>query len=78
MLEAMWKSVNNHIQDVHDGHSELYPECAHGPLDEDERDKEWLQPCKKHIVSSSVQTNSVATLNKEFVQFSLVFSIQGV
>ena len=42
MIEAMWKSVSNHIQDVHDGHSELYPECAHGPLDEDERDKEWL------------------------------------
>ena len=49
MLEAMWKSVSNHIQDVHDGHSELYPECAHGPLDEDERDKEWLQPCKIYI-----------------------------
>ncbi len=46
MLEAMWKSVTNHIQDVHEGHSELYPECAHGPLDEDERDKEWLEPCK--------------------------------
>ncbi|KAK2571601.1 hypothetical protein P5673_002962 [Acropora cervicornis] len=49
MLEAMWKSVSNHIQDVHDGHCELYPECAHGPLDEDERDKEWLQPCKIYI-----------------------------
>lgn len=46
MLEAMWKSVTNHIQDIHDGHCEVYPECAHGPLDEDERDKEWLEPCK--------------------------------
>lgn len=46
MLEAMWKSVTNRIQDIHDGHSELYPECAHGPLDEDERDEEWLEPCK--------------------------------
>ena len=46
MLKAMWKSVTNHIQDIHDGHSEMYPECAHGPLDEDERDKEWLEPCK--------------------------------
>ena len=49
MLEAMWKSVSNHIQDAHDGHSELYPGCAHGPLDEDERDKECLQPCKIYI-----------------------------
>lgn len=46
MLEAMWKSVTNHIQDIHEGHNELYPECAHGPLDDDERDKEWLRPCK--------------------------------
>ena len=37
------------VQDVHDGHCELYPECAHGPLDEDERDKECLQPCKIYI-----------------------------
>ena len=49
MLEAMWTSVANHIQDVHDGHNDLYPECEHGPLDEDERDKEWLQPCKKRV-----------------------------
>ncbi|XP_068723655.1 uncharacterized protein [Montipora capricornis] len=47
MGEAMWKSVTNNIRDVHDGHGELYPECAHGPLDEDERDKEWLQPSSK-------------------------------
>ena len=23
MLEAMWKSVTNHIQDIHDSHGEL-------------------------------------------------------
>ena len=26
---------------------ELYPECAHGPLDED--DREWIQRCKIHL-----------------------------
>lgn len=36
MLEAMWKSLTNHIQDVHEGHRELYPKCAHGHLDEDD------------------------------------------
>lgn len=46
MLEAIWKSVINHIQDIHDGHRELYPKCAHGDLDDDDRDKEWLQLCK--------------------------------
>ena len=48
MAEAMWKSVTNHIQDIHEGHSDLYPACAHSPLDEEERDKRWLQACKKH------------------------------
>lgn len=57
MLEAMWKSVTNHIQDIHEGHSELYPECAHGPLDEDERDKEWLRPCK--IISTYFFTTKI-------------------
>lgn len=33
MSEPMWKSETNRIQD---GHSELHPECAHGPLDEDD------------------------------------------
>ena len=47
MIEAMWKSVCNHIQDIHEEHSDLYPACAYGPLDEEERDKEWLQPRRK-------------------------------
>jgi len=33
MSEPMWKSETNRIQD---GYSELHPECAHGPLDEDD------------------------------------------
>ena len=49
MLEAMWKLVSNHIQDVHDGHNVMFQEFAHGPLDEDDRDKEWLQPCKTRM-----------------------------
>ncbi|PFX17073.1 hypothetical protein AWC38_SpisGene18627 [Stylophora pistillata] len=49
MLEAMWKSVINHIQDIHDGHSEFYPKCAHGDLDDDDRDKEWLRPYNELI-----------------------------
>ena len=49
MLEVMWKSVTNHIQDIHDGHNELYLECDHGPLDEDDQYKEWLQPCEIYM-----------------------------
>ncbi|KAK3748319.1 hypothetical protein QZH41_018302 [Actinostola sp. cb2023] len=44
MLQQMWTSVSNHIQDVHEGHSDIFQECAHGPLNDDDRDKEWLEP----------------------------------
>ena len=44
MLEQMWKLVSNHIQDVHVGHGDLFSECAHGVLDEEAHNKEWLQP----------------------------------
>ena len=44
MLEAMWTSVTNHVQDVHNDHGDLFPECAHGPLEGADRNKEWLQP----------------------------------
>ena len=54
--------VTNHIQDIHDGHNELYPECAHGPLDEDERDKEIRSGCSlyyymfMHVISTIANT----------------------
>ena len=63
----MWKSVTNHIQDVHNGHGELYPECVHGPLDEDERDKEWLQPCKKLTISSPTQKSMCLSKTSSFL-----------
>ena len=44
MLEQMLKSVSNHIQDIHVGHGDLFPECTHGVLDEAACNKEWLEP----------------------------------
>ena len=42
MLEVVWKSVTNHIQDIHEGH--LTSMTSMGPLDETGRDEEWLRP----------------------------------
>ena len=40
-----WKSVVNHIQNVHEGHSESFPKCHHAALEPNQQ-KEWLKPCK--------------------------------
>ena len=43
MRAAKWTSLTNHIQGVHQGHSELFPRCLHPNLD-GERQKKWLKP----------------------------------
>ena len=42
LVKAKWLSLLNHIVDVHEGHSEVFPCCAHGDLDQDEWTREWL------------------------------------
>ena len=44
VMEAKWRSLVNHIQDIHDHDTPAFSSCAHGPLDEDQRNKEWLDP----------------------------------
>lgn len=41
---SMWRALINHIQDIHEGHSDLYPVCDHGPLTEANRKKQWIMP----------------------------------
>ena len=66
MLRAMWKSLTNHIQDFHEGHSELYPKGAHGHLDEYDRDKEWLQPCE---IYKPIKVYKTTVLTRFFFHF---------
>jgi len=45
LAEAKWKSLANHIQNIHNGHDDpLYPACQHPPIDQNLRRKCWLQP----------------------------------
>ena len=46
LMLQKWLSVEAHIQNVHSGHGELFPNCAHGPLEGREARKKWLAPCK--------------------------------
>ena len=47
LIEAKWRSLSNHIQGVHEGHSEIYPSCEHSIHTDDEmRKKKFLKPGK--------------------------------
>lgn len=39
-VKAKWLSILKHVMNIHQGHSETFPECAHGPLEEE---REWLR-----------------------------------
>ena len=44
LIIAKWESVMYHMQDLHDDHpNPLFPKCAHAVLDEEGRNKEWLE-----------------------------------
>lgn len=37
LMVAKWQSITNHIVDDHEGHSDIFTKCDHGPLERD-----WL------------------------------------
>ena len=39
-VEAKWLSISNHVTNVHEGHSEAFPRCSHGPL---QPERKWLR-----------------------------------
>jgi len=39
-VEAKWLSIFNHVTNVHEGHSETFPRCLHGPLPQEWK---WLR-----------------------------------
>ncbi|KAI8495211.1 hypothetical protein Bbelb_271970 [Branchiostoma belcheri] len=52
LVEGKWLSLDNHLHNVHSGHSEAFPQCAHGPLR-----RQWLKPNTK----ASVKLSSIIT-----------------
>ena len=48
MIEAKWLSIINHIHNIHHGHNDLFPKCAHEHIYR--RNKKWLKPRKYYII----------------------------
>lgn len=38
MRLAKWGSIMNHISDKHEGHSNVFPKCQHGPIE-----RKWIK-----------------------------------
>jgi len=44
IMASKWKSLTNHLLDIHSGHDGPYTTCEHGPLVGDQRNKQWFKP----------------------------------
>lgn len=47
VIEAKWRSLDNHIHNKHKGHDKVFPACKHKTLKKKERNKKWFKP-RKH------------------------------
>ena len=43
VVKAKWLSLDNHVHNTHSGHSDLFPVCAHGELQGQDRSKKWFK-----------------------------------
>lgn len=43
-IVAKWQSVERHVQNLHRGHGDIFPKCAHGRLRGHAAKKKWLKP----------------------------------
>ena len=50
LVQAKWLSLENHIHNVHRGHSKKFPKCTHPRLQASERNKKWLKRREYHII----------------------------
>ncbi|XP_059361678.1 uncharacterized protein LOC132099256 [Carassius carassius] len=70
-------SLVNHIQDIHDHDTPAFSSCAHGPLDGDQRNKEWLDPGSlaavklENIITRTALLKDVRQLSPQHQTFSL-------
>lgn len=63
--DVMWAKlelVENHIHNVHEGHSDAFPTCVNETLDGDQRQKKWIKPGKLVNQLSSLILTGIETV----------------
>ncbi|KAK3107593.1 hypothetical protein FSP39_017919 [Pinctada imbricata] len=84
MMLAKWKSILNHVANIHTGHSNLFPSCQHGPLEGADRQKKWLKPGTKayeklqDIVTSRQLLKDIPRLSHGDLQTSAIEGYHSV
>ncbi|XP_065121196.1 uncharacterized protein [Paramisgurnus dabryanus] len=77
VMEAKWRSLVNHIQDIHNHDTPAFSSCAHPPLEGEQRNKEWLEPGSmgaiklESIVTKTSLLKDVKQLSPQHQTFSL-------
>lgn len=77
VMEAKWKSMVNHVQDIHVHDTPTFPCCAHLSLEGEARNKAWLEPGStvavklESIASRTALVNDVRQLSPQHQTFSL-------
>lgn len=84
LIVSMWRSMLNHVCDVHEGHEGPFAECLHKPLE----DREWIErDSPAHLklraildnprllsdlrqLSSTTQTSSLESFNNLLIRFA--------
>ena len=46
LIRGKWMSLDNHIHNIHRGHSVIFPKCEHPRLRGQSNKKKWIQPRK--------------------------------
>lgn len=80
--DVMWAKlelVENHIHNVHEGHSDAFPTCANETLDGDQRQKKWIKPGKlvnqlSSLILTGIETVLILWLYQFTIDFLFIFS----
>ena len=58
MIKAKWLSLDNHLHNVHQGHSTDFPKCLHGQLRGRDKNKKWLKKRTCNYIHHTAIENS--------------------
>ena len=62
LIQEKWLSLENHIHNVHCGHSKEFVKCTHPRLPASDRNKKWLKR-RKYMWQSQVENEHYSVFN---------------
>ena len=55
LIVAKWKSIVNHIANIHHGHGEPFDSCLHGTLEGHDAARQWIDPGEISVLKIGLQ-----------------------